>query len=96
MFRMKRTRWISSALLLGVLLLPLPAMAGGFLYGGEAQGIWGGWWADLLGWLGLDSSFIDPDGQPKPAAPTWSTETDSAMIDPNGNPRPAPGPNGQP
>jgi len=112
MFRMKRTRWISFALLLGVLLLPLPAMAAGFWEGASSQG-WGGWWADLLGWLGLGPSvvettspMIDPNGQPGLAEPTWSRQASSSYIDPLGQPQP-PGsansdsspfidPNGQP
>jgi hypothetical protein len=88
MYRMKRTRWIPFALLLGVLLLPLPAMAGSIWEGTPAES-WAGWWEGLLGWLGLDSSFIDPNGQPGPG-PTWSTEASSSYIDPNGEPPTAP------
>ena len=101
MYRMKRTRWTSFALLLGVLLLPLPAMAGGFWEGAVAES-WAGWWEGLLGWLGLGpaaveptSPMIDPNGQSGLAGPTWAIQADSAMIDPNGKP-PAPGSNGQP
>ena len=64
MFRMKRTRHLPFALLLG----------------------WAFWWVSLLGWLGFDSSSIDPLGQPHNANQVWVTPTDSAMIDPNGQP----------
>lgn len=95
MFRMKRARCLSLALLLGLLVLPLPAMAGGFWEGAPAES-WAGWWEGLLGWLGIDSSSIDPFVQPGPAGPGWTIQADtSPYIDPNGKP-PAPGSNGQP
>ena len=66
-------------------------MAGGFWEGAPAES-WAGWWEGLLGWLGLDSSYIDPDGKPGPAGPIWTVQADSSYIDPNGKP-PAPPPN---
>jgi len=102
MFRMKRARCLSLALLLGLLVLPLPAMAGGFWEGAPAEG-WAGWWEGLLGRLGLGhagaektSPLIDPTGQPGPAGPTKTVQADSSYIDPDGKPGPAPGSNGQP
>jgi hypothetical protein len=94
MFRNQRTQCISLGLLLGLLLLPLPAAAGGW---GAAPGTgvqgWEHLWEDLLGWLGLlpaveaDSSYIDPLGQPRVTTPTWVVETDSSSIDPLGQPQ---------
>src|SRR5215213_8667675 len=93
MFRTKRTCCVALALL-GALLLPLPAMAGGF---GEQTStlIWDGLWSDLLAWFGLgpeadSSSFIDPDGKPNSSSyidPNGGeTAEDSLFIDPNGQP----------
>ncbi|HKH49504.1 MAG TPA: hypothetical protein VKM72_32980 [Thermoanaerobaculia bacterium] len=99
MFRMKRTRSIALALLLGAMLLPLPAMAGSF---GEQTSTlsWDGLWSDLLAWFGLgpeadsyssidpngkpDSSYIDPLGGPRLNTPSWGTAEDSSSIDPLG------------
>lgn len=90
MFRIKRTRWISLAFLLGALLLPLPATAGGF-WEGPAGESWAGWWVDLLGWLGLEpaavettSPMIDPNGKP----PSPATPDSSSSINPLGRPGP--------
>jgi hypothetical protein len=65
MFRMKRTRWISLGLVLAVLLLPLPASAGGFWE--SAAPSWEGAWMGLLDWLGLVAvettcGMPDPNG----------------------------------
>lgn len=70
MFRMKRTRSLPFALLLG----------------------WAFWWANLLGWLGFSSSYIDPNGQPHATTPTWTTPADSSSIDPLGQPHSTPPP----
>ncbi|HYU36155.1 MAG TPA: hypothetical protein VEW48_28680 [Thermoanaerobaculia bacterium] len=51
---------------------------------------WAFWWVSLLGWLGFDSSSIDPNGQPHATTPTWVTPADSAMIDPLGQPHSTP------
>lgn len=98
MFRMKRMRWTSLVLLLGVLLAPLPATAGS-LREGPAAASWEGLWSDLLAWLGLGPSFvemtspyIDPLGQ------SSATSDLSAMVDPLGtaaNSSPYIDPNGQ-
>jgi hypothetical protein len=93
MFRNQRTRCISLGLLLGLLLPPLPAAAGGWdaAPGTVAQG-WEHLWEDLLGWLGLlpaveaDSSSIDPNGQPHSTAPGSADSESSSSIDPNGKP----------
>src|SRR5215210_6979890 len=93
MFRMKRTRSIALALLLGAMLLPLPAMAGGL---GEQTSTlsWDGLWSDMLAWFGLgpeaDSSYIDPDGKPDSSSYIdplgGKTANSSSYIDPNGGP----------
>jgi hypothetical protein len=92
MFRnqVKRARlWVSLGLVLGVLLLPLPATAGGLWERTSDAGIWGEAWAGLLEWLGLktietSSSFIDPNG--KPPVPPPSPAESSSLIDPDGRP----------
>ena len=86
---------MSLGLVLAVLLLPLPASAGGF-WETAAQG-WEGAWQDLLDWLGLapitvetTCIAIDPDGCPSSSTDPGSTGSDSsAAIDPLGQP---PGP----
>lgn len=91
MFRIKRTRWISLGLVLAVLLLPLPASAGGFRET-AAQG-WEGAWMDLLDWIGpvvVETScmMVDPNGGclASSAIPPASSSTEScALIDPNGS-----------
>lgn len=94
MFRIQRKRasWIALGLVLGLLLLPLPATAGSFWEGAGAQG-WEGIWAGLLDWLGLgpaaveaSSIYIDPDGQPKVTPPGTAGSESSSYIDPNGQP----------
>ena len=89
MFRIKRTRWISLGLVLAVLLLPLPASAGGFW---ETQG-WEGAWLGLLDWLGLapitvetTCIMIDPNGCPSMGSedPGSAGSESSAAIDPDG------------
>ena len=93
MFRTKRTCCVALALL-GVLLLPLPALAGALGEPASTALSWDGLWADLLAWFGLDateadsSSYIDPDGKPDSS---WSidplggeTAEDSSYIDPLG------------
>jgi hypothetical protein len=90
MFRIKRTRWISLGLVLAVLLLPLPASAGGFREA-AAQG-WEGAWMDLLDWIGpvvVETSciMIDPFGgcQASSTAPGAPSTESCALIDPNGS-----------
>jgi hypothetical protein len=88
MFRnqVKSARWISLGLVLGVLLLPLPATAGSLWERvSDAEGMWTG----LLEWLGLrtveaSSIYIDPNGKP-PVPPPGPAES-SSLIDPNGQP----------
>jgi len=106
MFRTKRTYCVALALL-GVLLLPLPAMAGSF---GEQTSTlsWDGLWSDLLAWFGLgpeadSSSFIDPDGKPDSSSSIdpngrLTTAESSSSIDPLGGPDSSPfiDPNGKP
>ena len=97
MFRMKRTCCVALALLLSVLLLPLPAMAGGFGDSASTALSWDGLWADLLAWFGLgpeadSSSYIDPDGKPYSSSyidpnGRLTTAEDSSSIDPNGQPK---------
>jgi len=88
MFRMKRTRWISLGLVLAVLLLPLPANAGGF-WEASTEG-WEGAWMGLLDWLGpvvveMSCAAIDPDGCPGQSTTPGSSSTEScAMVDPFG------------
>lgn len=98
MFRMKRTRWMSLGLVLAVLLLPLPASAGGF-WETAPQG-WEGAWRGLLDWLGLapiavetTCIMIDPNGCPGSSTDPGSEGSESspgtescAMVDPNGCP----------
>jgi hypothetical protein len=92
MFRTKRTYCVALALLLSALLLPLPAMAGSLGEPASTALRWDGLWADLLAWLGLDTqspstescAMVDPNGCPKPNAPSWETAEDSSYIDPNG------------
>ena len=89
MFRIKRTRWISLGLVLAVLLLPLPANAGGLsetaARGGE------GAWLGLLDWAGsvvvkMSCVMIDPDGCPSSSVAPGPPVTEScAMVDPNGS-----------
>jgi hypothetical protein len=94
MFRIKRTRWISLGLVLAVLLLPLPASAGGLWE--TATQSWEGAWRGLLDWLGLapiavetTCIMIDPDGCPSTGSedpePPPGTES-CAAIDPLGCP----------
>lgn len=82
MFRTKRTCCVALALL-GVLLLPLPAMAGGFGEPASTALSWDGVWADLMAWLGLPSTescaMVDPNGCP-------NQRMSSAMVDPLGGP----------
>lgn len=98
MFRIKRTRWMSLGLVLAVLLLPLPASAGGFWE--TADRGWESAWLGLLDWLGLapiavetTCALIDPLGCPGSATdpgsedPEPSPTTQScAAIDPDGCP----------
>lgn len=92
MFRMKRTRWTSLGLVLGVLLLlPLPAAAGSLWDRMPTEGFW----ADVLAWLGLapvwietTSPYIDPLGEPGSSG-SEDPET-SPYIDPNGQPGSSP------
>lgn len=87
MFRMKRTRPSTLALLLTLVLLlgALPAAAGQ----GPSAGLslnWEDLWSRFIAWtsttFGDNSPYIDPDGQPQ------STGTDtSPYIDPNGQPQ---------
>ena len=95
MFRTQRNRRFPLLLVLVLTLLPLPASAGSFWEQGEVTGAWEGLWDDLLAWLDLrpttaeDSSFIDPDGQPKLTTPSLVTSESSSYIDPLGQPVPA-------
>jgi hypothetical protein len=88
MFRIKRTRWISLGLVLAVLLLPLPASAGG-LWEASTES-WEGVWMDLLEWLGpiaveMSCAAIDPNGCPSSStAPSPPSTESCAMVDPNG------------
>jgi hypothetical protein len=94
MFRMKRTRWVSLGLLLGVLLLlPLPASAGNLWDRMPTEGFW----ADVLAWFGLGpvwiemtSPYIDPDGQPGSSGSGSENGETSPYIDPNGQPGSSP------
>lgn len=94
MFRIERTRWLSLGLVLAVLLLPLPASAGGFRET-AAQG-WERAWLRLLEWFGWEPvtvetscAAIDPLGCPSTGSevpePPPSTQSCIA-IDPNGCP----------
>jgi hypothetical protein len=91
MFRIKRTRWISLGLVLAVLLLlPLPASAGGF-WESAARG-WEGAWTNLFDWIGsvaveMSCAMTDPNGCPGHSTAPGTPVTESCMmVDPNGCP----------
>lgn len=96
MFRNQNTRarlWISLGLVLGVLLLPLPATAGSLWERTSDAGIWEDVWAGLLGWLDFGlrtiettSPYIDPNGKPPIPPPGPSYAESSSYIDPDGKP----------
>lgn len=96
MFRTQRNRRFPLLLVLALTLLPLPASAGGFWEQGAVTGAWEGLWGALFGWIGLipataeDSSYIDPNGQPKLTTPSVVTSEDSSSIDPLGQPKATP------
>lgn len=86
MFQTRRSRSIALGLVLAVLLLPLPASAGGFWE--TATNGWDGGWAGLLGWLAgpslveMSCMLIDPNGCPSHSTAPPATEA-CAAIDPN-------------
>ncbi len=88
MFRIRRTRWIPLGLVMAVLLLPLPASAGGLWE--TASRDWTGAWMGFFDWLGsvavqTSCVMIDPDGCPSQSTTPGSPGTEScAMIDPLG------------
>lgn len=87
MLRKQRKGWFVAVVLISILSASAPAFAAGPARGDT------GWFARLLGWLGLppsvtpvwdlSSANIDPDGQP------GAKTDDSIHIDPNGQPRSA-------
>lgn len=96
MSSLSRNRWSAVGLILGALLLPLPAAAEGPL---RLEQGWERMWDGLFAWLGLgqedgatpltgwSSSSIDPLGQPQ-ANQTGGAETESSSyIDPLGEDR---------